>query len=161
MFRSFRRAVASVCVWFIAATGLLAQTGNDVLLTVTQKGQVTMLDMQDLKDIGVASIETSTIWTEGKITFEGVPLIALLDHLNVSDGTIVAKAINDYQITIPVSEARIEGPLIAYSMNGSTMSVRDKGPLWLVYPYDQNDDFRSEVIYARSIWQLDRISFEP
>jgi hypothetical protein len=36
------------------------------------------------------------------------------------------------------------------------MSVRDKGPLWVIYPYD-SDDYRSEVIYSRSIWQLDRL----
>ncbi|MDP5360810.1 MAG: oxidoreductase, partial [Paracoccaceae bacterium] len=32
-----------------------------------------------------------------------------------------------------------------------------KGPLWVVYPYDMSADYRSEVIYYRSIWQLDRI----
>jgi hypothetical protein len=42
-------------------------------------------------------------------------------------------------------------------MNGAEMSIRDKGPLWIVYPYDASDDFRSEVVYSRSIWQLDRI----
>ncbi|RYH00603.1 oxidoreductase, partial [Salipiger sp. IMCC34102] len=37
------------------------------------------------------------------------------------------------------------------------MQVRDKGPLWIVYPYDDTPEYRSEVIYSRSIWQLDRI----
>ena len=40
------------------------------------------------------------------------------------------------------------------------MSVREKGPLWIVYPYDSNIAFQTETIYARSIWQLDRISIE-
>ena len=35
--------------------------------------------------------------------------------------------------------------------------MRDKGPLWIIYPYDQNTDYQTEVIYSRSIWQLDRI----
>ena len=42
-------------------------------------------------------------------------------------------------------------------MNGEIMSLRDKGPLWVIYPYDQNAAYRSEVTYSRSIWQLDRI----
>ena len=53
------------------------------------------------------------------------------------------------------------GPIIAYMMNGEEMSVRNKGPLWLVYPYDLNHEYRSEVIYSRSIWQLDRIDVLP
>jgi hypothetical protein len=37
------------------------------------------------------------------------------------------------------------------------MSIREKGPLWLVYPYDLNKAYQSETIYSRSIWQLVRI----
>ena len=48
-------------------------------------------------------------------------------------------------------------PLVAYEMDGETMSRRQKGPLWIVYPFDSDADFRSEVIYSRSIWQLDRL----
>ena len=70
-----------------------------------------------------------------------------------------ATAINNYAIEIPVSDAVNEGPIIAYLMDGKKMSVRDKGPLWIVYPYDANPDYRSEVVYSRSIWQLDRIEF--
>ena len=68
-----------------------------------------------------------------------------------------ARAINDYYVDIPVSDAIEGGPIIAYKMNGDVMLVRNKGPLWVVYPYDENPEYRSEVIYSRSIWQLDRI----
>jgi hypothetical protein len=37
------------------------------------------------------------------------------------------------------------------------MSMRNKGPLWLVYPYDSNVALQTEAVYARSIWQLVRI----
>jgi len=68
-----------------------------------------------------------------------------------------ASAINDYTIEFPVEDALLEGPMIAYLLDGAPMSVRDKGPLWIVYPYDLNPDFQNEDAYARSIWQLDRI----
>jgi hypothetical protein len=42
-------------------------------------------------------------------------------------------------------------------MDGNAMSVRDKGPLWVIYPYDSDAAYRTEVIYSRSIWQLDRL----
>jgi hypothetical protein len=47
--------------------------------------------------------------------------------------------------------------MIAFRMNGAPMSVRDKGPLWIVYPYDSDPRFQTEIIYSRSIWQLDRL----
>lgn len=59
------------------------------------------------------------------------------------------------------ADAQGHGLILAYLLDGQPMSVRDKGPLWLVYPYDASPAFRSEVIYSRSIWQLDRISQTP
>jgi hypothetical protein len=50
-----------------------------------------------------------------------------------------------------------DAALIAYAMDGKEMSVRYKGPLWIVYPYDSNANYRTEITYARSVWQLDRI----
>lgn len=115
------------------------------------------LDLEMLEAIGTATIETSTIWTEGLQVFEGVSLAALVNELGITGTTLRATAINDYVIEVPLSDAVEGGPIIAYRINGKTLSVRDKGPLWIVYPYDSDADYRSEVIYARSIWQLDRI----
>jgi hypothetical protein len=56
-----------------------------------------------------------------------------------------------------MSDAVEGGPIVAYLMNGEEMSIRDKGPLWVIYPYDSDADFRSEVVFTRSIWQLDRL----
>ena len=103
------------------------------------------------------TIETSTIWTEGVNTFEGVPLKSLVDLAGAESGQLLASAINDYTIEIPVSDAVEGGPIVAFLFNGDRMSVRDKGPLWIIYPYDHSADYRSEVTYSRSIWQLDRI----
>jgi hypothetical protein len=78
-------------------------------------------------------------------------------EMGVNDGRLLATAINDYTVEIPLSDAVEGGPIIAYLMDGEEMSIRDKGPLWVIYPYDSDADFRSEVVYSRSIWQLDRL----
>ena len=129
----------------------------ETLLTVTHGGTVKTYDMERLEAMGVTTIETETIWTEGVQTFTGVPLAELAGELGLHDGVLLASAINDYTVEIPVSDAVQGGPIIAYMANGAAMSVRDKGPLWIVYPYDSNPDYKSELIYSRSIWQLDRI----
>ena len=49
---------------------------------------------------------------------------------------------------------------MAFLNNGEPMSIRDKGPLWIIYPFDDNPDYQTEVIYSRSIWQLDQIHVE-
>ncbi|MFK7840884.1 MAG: hypothetical protein AB8B54_01350 [Sphingorhabdus sp.] len=133
---------------------ILAISGQ---ISATNVGDELHLDRDALMAIGMRTIETTTIWTEGVQVFEGVPLVALMQLLNVEEGRLLATAINDYTIEIPVSDAIDGGPMIAVMLNSEQMSIRDKGPLWMIYPYDQSAAYRSEVIYSRSIWQLDRI----
>lgn len=138
------------------ALGSSAQAG-DTVLTLTHNGQTQMFDRAALEALGTTTIETTTIWTEGTQIFEGVSLVRLAQEIEAQDGTLLATAINDYTVEIPLSDAVENGPILAMTMNGAEMSVRDKGPLWIVYPYDADADYRTEVIYSRSIWQLDRI----
>lgn len=135
---------------------------GDVLLTITyggNDGQTIELDFAGLEALGLTTIETSTIWTEGTQVFEGVELDTLINALEISSGTIRAVALNDYTVEIPVSDAIEGGPILAIKRNSVPMSVRDKGPVWVIYPYDASAKYRTEVIYSRSIWQLARIEF--
>ena len=135
----------------------------DVILTVS--GDVTApeqsnaweFDLSALQALPATSIETTTIWTEGVQSFQGVSLAALMEHVGAAQGTIQAVALNDYAVKIPTTDAVDDGPIVAYSLNGDEMSVRDRGPLWIIYPFDANETYKSEEYYSRSIWQLDRI----
>jgi hypothetical protein len=155
--------VAAMGIASIAAAQEMALPTGDIILTVTGEIDVTnaesalVLDFDALAALDAETLETTTIWTEGLQSFQGVSLKTLTDLLGTKEGTLLATAINDYTVEIPVSDAVEGGPIIAYLMNDKEMSVRDKGPLWVIYPYDRNADYRSEVVYSRSIWQLDRI----
>lgn len=150
---------ASLAVFL--AGNALAETHEPVVLTVSRPGESVDFTLSELKALDHETIETTTIWSEGVQTFTGVPLRSLMQALGISGGLLVARAINDYAVEIPVSDGVENGPILAYELNGVAMSVRDKGPLWLVYPYDHNPEYRTEVIYSRSIWQLDRIEVLP
>ncbi len=155
--------VTAMGIASIAAAQDVALPTGDIVLTVTGEIDVTnaegalVFDYDALAALDAETFETTTIWTEGLNSFQGVSLKTLTDLLGTKEGTLLATAINDYTVEIPVSDAVEGGPIIAYLMNDKEMSVRDKGPLWVIYPYDSNADYRSEVVYSRSIWQLDRI----
>jgi hypothetical protein len=128
-------------------------------VTVEQApGQVFSLSVQDFYDISVKDIVTSTIWTQGVHEFSGVPLHALLQHLDLSGTTIEAIALNDYSVVIPLNDAESEWPIVAFAIDGQPIPRREKGPLWIIYPFDQSPEFRTETIYSRSIWQLNRLN---
>lgn len=163
---SLRRFSAALMV----AAGLLSAAAaradslpapqGDVILTVsgaitnTNDDGTARFDMALLDSLPQHSFATSTIWTEGVDTYEGVLLTDLLDALGATGPNLLAKALNDYEISFPVADATGEGPLLAYRANGKPMSVREKGPLFIVYPFDAKAELRAEVYYNRSAWQL-------
>jgi hypothetical protein len=157
---------AATLVVALAAPGFgaeLAAPKGDVLLTVSgnvgvkNTNDTAALDRDMLEAMTPTTITTSTIWTDGVHSFQGVSLKDLVAALEIQGATLRATAVNDYAVEIPLSDAVEGGPIIAYRIDGNEMSLREKGPLWVIYPYDANADYRKEVIYSRSIWQLDRI----
>lgn len=159
-------AMIGLSLWAVpadSASDLQAPAGA-VVLTVTgdiarDNGDgAARFDMAMLQALPARSFTTTTIWTEGPQAFVGVSLDVLLDYLGVRAGSLQAQAINDYSVTIPVSVATPTGPMVAYLRNGEEMARRDKGPLWVVFPFDSSEAFRTETVYSMSIWQLDRIN---
>lgn len=153
--------VAFVSFSVTAVAADLDQPTGDVLLTVTGEimhtngDGVARFDAEMLKALGEETVTTSTIWTDGVQEFLGTPLKALIAALGVTEGKIVASAINAYSVEIPLTDAIEGGALVAHMRNGEAMNIRDKGPLWVIYPYDNNPEYQTAVVYSRSIWQLE------
>lgn len=158
-----RAGLFILCLAPTAHAGPLPQPDGPVLLTIgglikdPNADDTIQFDLPMLEALGHSEIATSTIWTDGVHKFTGVPLDTLLAAVGAGGTTVRAQALNDYTVDVPVLDARPDGPIIAYAMDGQPMSVRDKGPLWLIYPYDAKAEYKTEVIYSRSIWQLDRM----
>lgn len=145
------RALIPLCL-FLAQTRAFA---DEPVLRVYLAGAETSIDwnLAQLQALPSILIETTTPFTDGPQRFVGVALRRLLG--DVDDTAILSlRAVNDYEVTIPVAEINQQSPIIAYQRNGSEMSVRDKGPLWLMYPFDSRPEYQNESTYSRSIWQL-------
>lgn len=106
------------------------------------------------------TIETDTPWTDGLNTYEG-PLFRDLYELVGGNGTtLVATALNEYSVEIPVQDILDHDVILAMRINGERMSIRDRGPLWVIYPWTEKQELRTEIIYSRSIWQVSRIEIK-
>jgi hypothetical protein len=46
--------------------------------------------------------------------------------------------------------------LLALRRDGEVMQVRDKGPLWIIYPLDPAEPVLAEI-ERRMVWQLDEL----
>jgi hypothetical protein len=156
--RHSRIAVALVATLGLQFNPALGQDAMGLQVTAAPSQTTpTTLTLSELDALTQVEFTTSTIWTDGLPVFSGVPLKALLDSLDAEGRVVELIALNDYAVTIPVDELEDSAPIVATRQDGEVMSVRDKGPYWVVYPYDSDPKYRTEVVHARSIWQLNRI----
>ena len=139
---------------------ILDAPSGPIILTVTGRiahknaAEGAEFDHEMLTSLPVSVIRTHTPWTDGVTEFRGVPLADLLEVVGASPGVLHAVGLNDYSVDIPTGDASTAGPIVAYERDGRLMSVREKGPLWIMYPFDENPSLRNELYRARAIWQL-------
>jgi hypothetical protein len=126
---------------------------------ITEKNtpEAAQFDRDMLEKLGMTTIETTTPWYKGSMTFEGVPLDKLMAEVGATGHRVVAYALNDYSTEIPIEDFAKHHAILALKRNGEYMPVRDKGPLFVIYPYDSDPELKSQVYYSRSAWQVARL----
>ncbi|WP_227384025.1 hypothetical protein [Microvirga rosea] len=147
-----------------AAEALPLPTGP-VILTITGAIEQTnapgqaRFDRAMLEALGVTSFTTGSVWADHPQLFEGVPLKAVLERVGANGTSMLASALNDYEIAIPFEDLKFS-PLLATKVDGRALTLRDKGPLWMVYPRDEYDELRDNRYESRWVWQLNRLRIE-
>ncbi|HEY1030035.1 MAG TPA: hypothetical protein VGE28_20690 [Pseudomonas sp.] len=124
-------------------------------------GQRLTFSLQQLQQLPRGNIELRD--DQGEMQhWVGVPLHQLLAQVPGADHgkPIHTTALNHYSVLIPHEDIQRYQPLIAYQLNGRFMSIRDYGPLYLIYPFDDYPELRKQMFYNRSIWQLSEIHIE-
>ncbi|MEH6443996.1 MAG: molybdopterin-dependent oxidoreductase [Oceanospirillaceae bacterium] len=123
---------------------------------ISQKNQADelWLDTAQLQKLPQLVVTTSTLWTKGESEFKGPLMRDVLSAIGNQASLISAVAINEYKIEIPVSDMHTYNVILAMEKDGQLLSLRDKGPLWLVYPWSSNKLLQEDKYYSRSIWQL-------
>lgn len=136
---------------------LLTMSGN--IENTNEEGKA-VFDVASLEKLGMVSFQTASPWYNGRTTFTGIPLKKLMDYVGAKGSIVKVSALNDYTTIIPLSDFQKYNVILALKINGEYMRVRDKGPLFIVYPYDSEPELNNQVFYSRSAWQVSKMSIE-
>lgn len=138
----------------------LDKPAGTVLLTVTGRvrnpndGQQAHFDMNMLEAMPQASFVTRTPWYTQARRFTGPLLRDVLGAAGAQGATLRLIALNDYRVDMPFEDAQRHDVIVARLIDDKPMAVRDKGPLFAIYPFDARPELRSAIYYSRSAWQL-------
>lgn len=137
-----------------------------VILTLSGKvgtpnrGALAVFDMEMLAALPQHSFSTMTPWYKEPKKFTGPLLRDVLAAAGAGGKLITAVALNDYKAELPFEDSQKYPVLLARLLDDQPMSVRQKGPLFIVYPFDTAAELRSERYYNRSAWQLKALEIE-
>lgn len=126
-------------------------------IDTTNKDDTAQFDRAMLESIGMETIETNTPWYTGAVKFEGVSLDKLMKRVGAKGERAVFVALNDYSSEIPMEDFAKYNVILALKRNGEYMPVRDKGPLFVIYPFDSKPELKNQTFYGRSVWQVAKI----
>jgi hypothetical protein len=151
----------SVCLGGIT----VAHAQSDpVVLTITAPKAAPLVaasfNMKFLKSLPQQTFVTQTPWYKDPVKFTGPLLRDVLAAAKAKGEVINAVALDDYQAKIPFSDATDYDVIMAHQMDGKTLTAKDKGPLFVVYPYDSKAELQAVRFYERSIWQLKALRVE-
>jgi hypothetical protein len=141
----------------------LSASASDVILTVSTGAQQASpsksvrFTMEQLTKLPQVSFTTQTPWYDKPVKFTGPLLKDVLHAAGVDGQRIWLIALNNYQVETPAIDMQRYSIVLARLINDKPMAIRDKGPLFVVYPYDQYSELKKELYYSRSVWQLSKI----
>ena len=158
MGRFVKTFFALAMLHFLIADEAVAQ-GTTILSIFNVAGEAGPQEFSKsgLIDLPQKIVETSTPWIDGVTRFEGP---YLEDVLGLGEGEgreLEVVALNGFRARIPVSDVRTYGPILALKENGQFMKIRNRGPLFIVFPFDDYPSINNEIYFSRSVWQVREI----
>ena len=157
-----KRPILALAVCLGTAIAALPALAQDLTLVWKRpNGEVAKQETLKLTEIDAlkqTEIVTGTPWTNGKNTYTG-PAMAMLAARGGDVREARVLALNDYSQVVPAEDWAKHPVIMASRMDGKTMSIREKGPFWVVYPLDADAELRSQRIHARMVWQVKTVEF--
>jgi hypothetical protein len=158
--RVFVRGAAALWLGVALPGHALVPPSGPVVLTVrgrvrlTNDGALAQFDMAMLAAMPQHSFGTRTPWYPEPRRFTGPLLRDVLAAAGAQGSMLRLLALNDYRVEMPFDDVLRHDVLLARLLDDKPMAVRDKGPLFVIYPFDSRQELRSPTYYSRSAWQL-------
>lgn len=120
--------------------------------------QEVRLGEADLLALPQVTVRTSTEFTDGVVEFTGPLARDVLAQIAAGTAkTAHMVAANQYAVDIPTGDFAAYDVIFAMQANGQRLSLRDKGPLWVIYPLDDHKELQDPLYNIRLIWQLTEV----
>ncbi len=142
---------------FMVMFALVTPVWAEPLLITGPEGEFSF-SQEDILALSDQEVVTETPWTDGTLRFRGAPLATVLAEAGIEQGWVNARGLNNYAVNLPIEQVFAAKAFLAVHLNGELMRIKDKGPFWIIFPWDEHPDLLTRDIRAWSVWQLQALS---
>jgi hypothetical protein len=106
-------------------------------------------------EFGVTNIKTKLI-SEGDAvrSVTGLEIRKFITAKDLQGNNLHVTALDGYVVDLPREDIEKYPVLFGYQVDGAPLSVRQKGPAWIIYPVSDHKELDDPAFEARSVWQL-------
>lgn len=168
------RALLAIAIAFFSINQSLADTAQprpakiqassstSPLLTLVGPREKIRLSLSELENLGMHEVKTSTFWPDDDGIYAGPLFIDVLKRAGLDGAEAVRiRARDGFSQVLPRRDWEKWPILLATRRDGKPLSVREKGPMRIIYPRDMSPELSDTVYRLRWIWLIDSIEGVP
>lgn len=139
----------------LAASGLPVAASELFQIRSSDGSRTVAVTEAMIEEAGPVTMQAILAGSDGqKQTVRGPRLRDLLAHTGFSGSAVLARAHDDYEMVVPAEDYMTYDVVVAIEVDGQRLSLRTRGPAWIVYPTVEHPQLMGDVYQARSVWQI-------
>jgi hypothetical protein len=149
-----------VCSFFVFLLWAVACGAQERVLVIRSADKVVEIPLSKIATLPQSEYVAVLPGIDDKPHRARGPLLRdVLALADVTGDVLQVVGYDRYKAEIPITDLDAFQVLAAREVDGKPLTLRDKGPLWIVYPSEAHPELRFNPIYeARSVWQVKEIS---
>ncbi|MBB5017505.1 hypothetical protein HNQ59_000774 [Chitinivorax tropicus] len=124
-------------------------------LTIAYRDHKEIYDDRQLESMPQTGIQTYTQWNPDDVHYEGPKLSHFLKLRHANSVTVIAA--NGYVSSLPLADIERYQPILALSGNGRKLTIKEKGPYLIMFPYRQHSELRRVSRENLFVWYVKKI----
>lgn len=105
-------------------------------------------------------VTTNLPWTEEQHTYSGPYLDDVLKSAQATGQWLCFEALDKYKVTLNYDRIKAFKPILALKRDGQLLTIRTKGPIWLILPVDDHETLNAALYNDFMVWHLVKIGVQ-
>lgn len=152
--------IKNSALFIVLTFSFYIEASEKALLEIFSAGERKQYTRVQLLQLPQYSINTKLPWTDESHTYSGPRLEDVLQLAKVKGHWLKLDALDFYNVSLNFNKIKKFNPILALERDKKQLTVRNKGPLWLILPVDDHAELKAAIYNDFMVWHLIKIGVQ-